>query len=331
LEKSPPAKIAQEDSKRNQQVARAHPSHVLPPELSTGGNNQARERLYHVENSPGPEPTSLPEHALARHEAPAEVPALPAEPLPPPVPSAKPDDPLVSALRCLLNKQPAEAVELLKSYDKPTQELLLCLLPLVAQLTEGGLNQASPQFLSNWLDQLNSLAIPLRARAPLAIDKMCFCSRIRHFGDYDPLPEDYCFEAGNDNRPGERIQLYVEVRNFTSEVQGDFYITRLASSLWICDFNKKLVFRQDFPDCRTPEGDTADRSRTPRTDYFITYKLQLPAKVPPGKYTLWVQVEDVLSRPRRLGQRSLDFVVTPEGTAHSLRDGRPLDEGRGNK
>jgi hypothetical protein len=297
-----------------QSVAADHPHPAIRPDRAT------IERVYHVENSAtretSPSPASLPD----RVESPAELPAAP-----PPAasaPMARPAEPveapLVVALRALVHKHPAEAVEVLKSYDPATQELLLRLLPLAVQLSEGGLGQPSPQILTSALDQVNSMAAALRARAPLTIDKMCFCSGVRYFGDYDPLPESF---AGVESRLGRRMHLYVEIRNFSSTTQGEFYVTRLASKLWICDFNKQTVWRGDVPDDLT-----ADRSRTPRTDYFLTYDLCIPDNIPSGNYTLWLEVRDMQGQPGRSGRRSLDFVVTPDGKVRGFRERKPLEE-----
>jgi hypothetical protein len=263
--------------------------------------------------APSPATADLPAAPLP---APTEPPAKPA-PDPRPEPA---EEPLLAALRCLLHKHPAEAVKWLERYDKPNQELLLCLLPLAARLTEDNLDQASPQYLATVLEQLSSLSRPLRSRAALSIEKLCFCREIKGYGLYEPLPDDHAFRTGSDSRPGEMVQVYVEVRNFVSEPQGPFHLTRLASSLQICDLKGNVVWRHAFPDARA-ERDWGDRSRTPRTDYFINFNFWMP-QLPPGYYTLWVQVEDVLTKPHRMDRRSLDFKVGAGG----ISERRTLDE-----
>src|SRR5262249_35179763 len=97
--------------------------------------------------------------------------------------------PVLAALRCCLEKRPAEAVHILAVYDKRNQDVLLCLLPLAARLAEGSLSQASPQEVSAILTQLNSVMIPLRPMSALTISKMCYCRAIEKFGSYEPFPE----------------------------------------------------------------------------------------------------------------------------------------------
>src|SRR5205814_216746 len=80
-------------------------------------------------------------------------------------------------------------------YDQPNQELLLCLLPLAKRLTEGSLHQASRSEMTAIVEQLQNLAEPLRPRAELLMDKICFCEGVKRFGVYMPLPEDHAFQA----------------------------------------------------------------------------------------------------------------------------------------
>jgi hypothetical protein len=236
-------------------------------------------------------------------------------------PEPAPEEPLVTALRCLLDKHPAEALEQIRHYDKSNQDLLMHLLPLAVRLTQGSIDNASPTELSLVLDQLRGLERPLTAKASLTITKMCLCRGIvDRFGIYERLPDDYAFAAGSDNQPGERVLVYVEFRNFMTLPNNTKFETRLMSTLEIHDYQGHPVWRQDFP---TPP----DRSQTPRQDYFINYKFWVPQRLPPGSYTLWVQVKDVTGQSgkelpaHRVARRSLDFRVTGQGTTRGPRGG----------
>ena len=214
----------------------------------------------------------------------------PPPPVEPPVQHVEkppPDPQLVAALRCLLEKRSADALELLQNYDGVSRELLLTLLPLAARVGDGGLEHATPQETAALLDQLRQLETVLRPRAALALDKVCFCRKINGFGDCEPWPENHVFQAGATDGRGERIQVYVEVRNFTSRLRGPTYETALAGEVEIRDFTNKTVSRIDFPTC-------VDRSQTPREDYFINFQFHLPTPMPEGRYTLRVLVKDVL-------------------------------------
>jgi hypothetical protein len=226
----------------------------------------------------------------------------------------KPEEPLVAALRCYLDKRPAEAVEHIQACDKANQEALLCLLPLAVRLSEGSLHRARPDEMAEMVDGLRGVEASLQKRAALRIEKMRFCRQVRAFGDYEPIePGQAAFEAGSGGQDGELIQVYVEVRNFASEAQGPFQVTRLASSAEIRDYAHKTVKRVDF-DVYT------DRCRSPRQDYFIRYSFRVPRDLPPGPYTLWISVKDDLAQPARPpAEKSLDFRVIAGGSARGSR------------
>jgi hypothetical protein len=241
------------------------------------------------------------------------------EPLKPPAvislgPPAPPEAPLVAALRALLEKRPAEAMDYLKGYDKVNQEMLLCLLPLAARLAEGGVQQAPAGEVTAILAQLRGLERPLAERAALGIDKICLCRKIEGYGVYEKTPDDWAFAAGVNEQAGELVQVYVELRDFACRQQGQGYETCLASTLEIHDYRGNLVWRRDFP----PQP---DRSHSPRHDYFINYRFCVPPHVPPGSYVLWVQVKDLTGQPgkdapaSRTARASVDFRVRANGTA----------------
>ncbi len=251
---------------------------------------------------PGPVKAEGPKPA----EAPAEMPEFTIH--------TRPEEPLLVALRCYLDKHPAEAVEALKGYDKANQEALLLLLPLAARLGEAGLDKIGPQEMATLADQQHALAALLQRRAPMRLDRMCFCRKIDRFGSYEPLAEGRAvFQAGSRNQAGELVQVYAEVSNFTSTVEGQVYVTKLASWAEIIDYNGKKVGYLDFKT-------GTDLSRSPRQDYCISYSFGVPADLPPGHYTLWIYVKDVLAQPSRPpAQRSLDFRVIASGAAQGSR------------
>jgi hypothetical protein len=253
-----------------------------------------------------------PEEALARVRMDVKAPEPPAPPPPAevrpaaaPAPAPPPEAPLVTALRCVLEKHPAEALPLLQRYDKADQELLLAILPLAARVGEGGLERISPEEMAGIVDQLHALAVALRPRAALALDKMCFCRKIDNFGQYEPLAEGHTFQAGSGERPGEFVQVYVEVKNFTSRPAGAVYETALSSELAIFNAQKERVWVWKSPRA-------VERSQSPRQDYFINFQFPMP-RLPQGLYTLRITVHDEAAGPGgrtpRSASCSLDFQV----------------------
>ena len=252
-----------------------------------------------------------------------DPPPPPPVPLPPPdgpvvqADKAPQDPPIVTALRYLLQNRSPDALEQLRAYDGASREVLLTLLPLAARVGDGGLDHATPQEAAVLLDQVRQVEALLRPRAALALDKVCFCRQIRGFGDCEPWPPDHVFQPENDDRRGERIQVYGEVRNFTCRPRDGAYEMSLAGVVEIRDFANHVACRIDFP-----AG--VERSQTPRQDYFINFPFHLP-RLPEGRYTLHVRVKDMLApasddaAPRTVG-RSIDFTVGGAGPVRVGRD-----------
>src|SRR5262249_22769152 len=152
-------------------------------------------------------------------------------------------------------------------------ERLLALLRLAAALDAGQLDRLSPAETSALLRQLEELAAALRPRAELTLGRVSFCRRIESFGLYDPWPPGRECQGGTAGRPGERVQVYAEVRNLASQPRNGLYETVLSSRLEI------------HAEVRNPDGQARwqrvvdmnlgpciDRSRTPRHDYFLNFQ-----------------------------------------------------------
>jgi hypothetical protein len=208
----------------------------------------------------------------------------------------------------LLEHHPEEEVrEQLKPCDPATFEIKRGLLGSIAQLDQnGGIERMSPQQLAAWLDRLNALALPLRPKAQLTLDHMCFCKIIESFGKYRMCDPNPVFQ------PGEEVRVYLQVRNFASQQAGDCYKTILKGRLEIYDETHR-----DTPGFITDIAPKEDPSRTLRQDFFVHIRFHVPPSCPPGSYTLWVTVEDWTDAPpgtkkvapSRIDRRSLDFRV----------------------
>ncbi len=228
-------------------------------------------------------------------------------------PPAKEESPLVTALRCALEKHPQKAQALLGQYDPRDRDLLLALLSLTAGLGEGELAKLSPDEVERTLDQLHLLTLHLRKRAPLTLGTVCFSQEIKNFGQFIPMPAQYEFQAGEGGRAGERGQVYAEVRNFNSILHHGQYETRLVVTLAVHDEKGQEVVTRKYQPC-------VDRSQTPRQDFFLNIPFHVFPQLPPGLYTLWVTIRDVTpvapGQPGspRVARRSLDFRVCPPGT-----------------
>jgi hypothetical protein len=266
---------------------------------------------------PSPAPPEPPEASVQVVEAkPPPPPAKPGPPDPGPevrivaASTEKPEPPLVLALRGLLEKKPAdEVLGVLEHYDPADRDVLRDVLRLAARLGEHDHGRSEPQEAAAAVDQLETLLRELRPRAALVLDKLCFCRprSVDNFGIYEPLEDGHAFRPETTSLPGERVQVYAEVRNFTSRPAGDSFETVLRGQLTIHDGRRDVVTFNKLEPC-------TDRSRTPRQDFFVNFAFYTP-RLPPGSYTLWVQVEDVTPgsdgtrRLARVARRSLDFRV----------------------
>ena len=210
--------------------------------------------------------------------------------------TAKPaeDPPLVEAIRCFLDKRPYEAVTWLDHFDKPSQEMLLCLLPLAVRLSEQDRPQHDSREASALGDQLNRLAYGLRRRAELKITKMCLCQTIQGYGNYQPRPEGYSF------RPGELARLYIELQNLSDEWHRGVYSFHLLTTVKLRPFNGQMGWENQFPD---PGPDT---SQSERHDFYHQCTFPIPNR-PPGFYTLYVKITDVATG--RTVEQTLDFRI----------------------
>lgn len=299
-------------------MVRRAPGPIADPHVARAGNGATYPaypvpeagRLETGANSAKPAPESTPDRRsewgrdaqLAAPETPKiEPPQMADTAFPPAKPSV--GHPLVAALQCRIDKRPEEARRLLEEYDPAAHDLLFGLLGLVARFTEPPPCKSKSPDDGEIIDHLSALVEPLRPRAPLRIEKICFCNRIKTFGVFEPMSERIQF------RPDDHVQVYVELRNFATVERrlpkGEIrHVINLRSSYEIQDENRKTVYEDMF----LRDRDAADESRTPRHDYFENYVFTLP-KLKPGFYTVWIKIEDLGTDPPRLVKGSLDFHV----------------------
>jgi hypothetical protein len=258
-----------------------------------------------------------------------------------PAPTVAPENPVLTALRAILEGRLPDARQCLQALDEDNRDLLLGLLHLAALLgQQKGINAANPRELSVLVQEIDKLGAVLRPWVPLVLPRACFCRRVENFGVYDPLPENrYAFQAGVDGKPGELVLLYVEVRNFASRTRGqkpdEVYEMVLSGTLEIREKNlfplpaagpavpgapdhadgpgrpasrpRGTVWKRDFPA-------KFERTLALRQDYFTSFFFHIPHDVPPGHYTLLIEVRDQvcpvgIDGKARVAHKSLDFDV----------------------
>jgi hypothetical protein len=233
-----------------------------------------------------------------------------------PVPSAKlpfasSDPPLLGAFRGALNDEPEKTLEYLKGFDVATQDFLLRVLPALARLAQKPLEQLNAEEVSVLQEQFEGLLETLRPFTKLAITRLCCCKWIKGYGNYEPLPEDHLFHptSKKDYCDGEKVNVYVELRNFRCEMRDRYHEIRLSSSVEIRDPREppdaKPLWYYGFKDQQQPV-----RSRVQLHDFFGSYWFIVP-HIPPGTYILTFHVADETSPDRRrVASKSQEFHVT---------------------
>jgi hypothetical protein len=308
----------------------------LPPDMpGEPGGSPYRAQTINPEAHPSPGPENP--GPTIPVVAPAPTSAETQEPIPDPViivghaaVPAAPESCVMEALRALQARRPeAEIRGLLSRLDQPSQDLLLRLLTLTNRLGERGVAEGlNPQDMGMFLQQVEEISASLRTRAALLLPRVCFCRKIETFGVFDPLPNPV-FQAGVGMNPGERVQLYVEVRNFGRRECGRHYFeTALASKLEIHPWRLLRTQTEDAPGEIAAQGQSVpgkardlyakmdfptryERSLTPRQDYFISFQFHIPPNLSPGHYTLSVEVRDDIG---------VDPATGKGRTAHSTVD-----------
>jgi len=125
---------------------------------------------------------------------------------------------------------------------------------------------------------------------------LTFCQQINGFGNYETFSADQ-FSAG------QTVLIYAEIRNFKSvPIEESYYLTRIRSTIEIYTTRdgQRLVDRSTY-------DPTEDRSRTMRTDYYHSYRLDLPANLSPGPHLVKLILQDELTGKQTT--ESLPFLV----------------------
>jgi hypothetical protein len=224
--------------------------------------------------------------------------------------SAPADPKLIAVVRAFLDNDPGKAKKLLEGLDAPNQELLLRLIPALVGASQANLSQPTTE-VGDLAKQVEAALAVLAARAPLSIEKACFCRAVRNFARYEPLPDRHAFA------PGTWAEVYVEVKNIpsipaSSPTEGEGFLTRLVCTLQVRDAAGAVVPLPDQNNSPVPtlHDDKRDFTRSPIRDYFLLFRFRTPSK--PGAYTITFEVQDPASdRPGsgRAVSRTMPFRV----------------------
>jgi hypothetical protein len=120
------------------------------------------------------------------------------------------------------------------------------------------------------------------------IERAVLCSAVRRFRDYTPAESDRV-------RPGEKILIYVEPRNFALQRSQDKHILHLKYEWKLYD-DRSTELQVPAWDKAKPE-DCEDRVAVngPVAEFFQSFKLPLPDNLAMGSYRVKVTVTDAHS------------------------------------
>ncbi len=240
-------------------------------------------------NPTNPPPVGPPKSSDLRLTAGEQPPSL----LPPmafetPMPS---ESPLLGAVRAYSEGRPERAIEIIRTLNPQNQDVLLTLLPILAQSASADLNN-DPAMVAAMVGQLHSAASRLEPRAALRIEKSAFCHTVDAFGRFVPRPDNLPY------KPNAQVQLYLEVRNLGSQPVGDGFVTSVQAAVEVKDAYGKPVEQIDPDDRkrRVPVVKYEKRldSRSPLHDFHVLYIFSAPAA--PGVYTITVELRDATGR-----------------------------------
>jgi hypothetical protein len=123
-------------------------------------------------------------------------------------------------------------------------------------------------------------AAPARPRrAPAELRRLTVASKVRGFGDLDPL-------GGSRVRTGGRFIAYVELVNWPSSPAGDRRATANAS------YVVRLVDANGLPVATLGPYQSSHTAEEPLVDLYVARVVAVPATLPPGPYSVEVEATD---------------------------------------
>ena len=140
---------------------------------------------------------------------------------------------------------------------------------------------------------LDQAVYHLGAAANLVVKNLALCTAVRSYGVIGRFEKD-------EFRTGQVVLLYAELENFSVEETPQGYVTTLRGSYQIYDARGNQVASEELPVVE-------DKCDNRRRDFFVSYRIQLPERIYPGRHKLQLTIEDVKSQ--RMATGTLEFTV----------------------
>ncbi|MDA1017698.1 MAG: hypothetical protein O3A00_24980 [Planctomycetota bacterium] len=136
--------------------------------------------------------------------------------------------------------------------------------------------------ITQTLNQMRFAVQELQPRAHLELRNVNFCNSIASFGNYESFPR-------NEFPVGEEVLIYAEVVNFTSEINGERFHSRLQPTIEIYQAGN------DTSPVKTMKYEaTPDYCSNPRQDFYLSIVYTIPKGLAQGPHVLKLMVTDVL-------------------------------------
>ena len=159
-----------------------------------------------------------------------------------------------------------------------------------------------PERIVAWAQALHRAVV---VEPQLRLSVAALCTEVTGFGNYQEFGRNeaghYAFLAHS----GQQVVIYVEVENFTSELN--------ANGEWETQISQQLVVYTDhdgIPVWREQWKAGVDSSKNRRDDFFIVQLISLPDRLSVGRYQLKVHIRD--ERSQAEAETSIEFEMVAD-------------------
>lgn len=144
--------------------------------------------------------------------------------------------------------------------------------------------------------EARTLAASWEGKSPFLIRKLTFIAADApaSFGVYTPV-ENASFP------PGELVALYYELEGFQAEQRKETYTVRFQVDFGIFDDGGREVWRKGTPDI------ASHTTRSMARDLFLTSAFYAPSTLGGGRYSLRLEVTDLVSRMRAVAETAFQI------------------------
>ncbi len=193
----------------------------------------------------------------------------------------------------LLAGRREQALEPIPGIPAPQQQYWTNQLYALAVYLDGETIPHSARRATEAKVHLDQAAYHLGTAGNLVVKNLAFCTAVRSYGVIGEFEQ-------KEFRPGQVVLLYAELENFSAEETPEGYRTTLRGSYQIYDARGNQVASEELPVVE-------DVCRNRRRDFFVSYRIQLPERIYPGRHKLQLTIEDAKSQ--RMATGTLEFTV----------------------